>query len=72
MKKAREQRLAIEKCNAEVQNELQQMFQALEEEVQKNQEEEECKKEMICLLYKLHHLVRTHQIEGIYSLHGTT
>lgn len=72
VKKAREQRRTIELRNAQVQGELKQMFQSLRVEVQKNEEEEECKKEVIFILYKLHHLLRTHQQEGIFSLHGQT
>lgn len=72
VKKAREQRRTIELRNAQVQGELKQMFQSLRAEVQKNEEEEECKKQVIFILYKLHHLLRTHQKEGIFSLHEKT
>lgn len=72
VRKAREQRKAIEERNAEVQSQLQEMLQKLKENVQKNYAEEDCKKELIFVLYKLHHLLRTHQSQGIYSLHGTT
>lgn len=73
VKKARAERRAIEERNAEIQRMLQELFAKLKEEACKNSEaEEECKKSVIFLLYKLHHLLRTHQSEGIYSLHGTT
>lgn len=72
VKKAREQRRLIEERNAEVQRQLQEMFAKLKEEEEKSSKaEEECKKTVIFFLYKLHHLLRTHQKEGIYSLRGT-
>lgn len=73
VKKARAERRLIEERNAEMQRQLQELFAKLKEDEEKSSSaEEKCKKTVIFFLYKLHHLLRTHQSEGIYSLRNTT
>lgn len=48
------------------------MSQSKNNEVEMQQREHEAKEWIIYILYKLHHLLRTHQLSGIYSLPNTT
>lgn len=66
--------------NDRMQDEMRKMFQKqkpkrfgdsiTQEEI--DEIEEEARKNVLFYLFKLHHLLRTNAIEGIYSKHGTT
>lgn len=71
MKKAADERRQIEEANAKMREYFEQMKAQEMEKVEEKPKEEAAMKMVLFILFKIHHLLRTKCLEGIYSVHGT-
>lgn len=62
------EKLRLERINEELQRKMKEEFEKMKSMSEK---EEESKKMVLFTLFKIHHLLRTEQREGVYSIHNS-